>query len=221
MLHLKLKKAVETHLSEGNNCRFESTMGPWGGSGSLRVDVTYSRNRRRYYVECETRPNIKRLRKKGEKRNKNYYRTMYNLIVPSSVFFKRDWRQLHGYFDNVYSYDESADLINDRVDLRTFGRLQDLILDRAMPFFRSPEYEGFARFFWIRKNRVKRYLENQITCLRCCMGKGRPIYYCRYNTCQTYKLFQGKKEPPELVLIAPSKVPRFFNHGFSRYKRAG
>ena len=194
-----MKKAVETHLSEGNHCWFENTMGAWGGSGSLRVDVSYSRNRRHYYVECETRPNIKRLKKKGVKRKKYHRRTDYNLFVPSTEFCKREWMQLRGYFDKVYSYDEITDKIVNQVDLRTLGTLQDLILDYAMPFFRSPRYQEFSRFFWKRKNLVTTYLYHRLHCLRCCMGRGRGNYYCRYETCQTYKLFQGKKEPPVIV----------------------
>ena len=199
MLHHQLKQAVETHLSEGNRCRFESIMGSWGGVGSLRVDVHYYRKGRSYYVECETRPNIKRLRKKGEKRKGYRRRTDYNLIVPSTEFTKKDWTLLRGFFDKVYSYDVALDEINDVVDLRTLGRVRDLVLDVAMPFFKSPGYKEFSRFFWKRKNRVNTFLYYQLHCLRCCMGRGRVIYFCRYDTCQTYKMFQGNKEPPELV----------------------
>ena len=198
-LHLKLKKAVENHLAEGSRCRFESNMMPWGGSGSLRVDVQYTRNRRHYYVECETRPNISRLKRKGEKRKKCYYRTVYNLIVPASEFHKNDWSLLRGYFDNVYSYDEQCDEIDDRVDLRTLGSLQDIILDHAMPFLRSPEFREFCRFFWKRKNLALGFFRRRFWCLRCCMGKGRPMYYCGPGTCDTYSFFQGDKEPPKIV----------------------
>lgn len=183
-LHLKLKKAVETHLAEGSHCWFESTMGPWGGSGSLRVDVQYTRNRRYYYFECETKPNISRLIHKGEKRKKCYYRTVYNLVIPTSEFNKNDWSLLRGYFDNVYGYDEQLDEIPDRVDLRTLGSLQDIILNRTMPFLRSPEFREFCRFFWKRKNLCRH-------CYNCLRGRSCPWPQCWDEPCILYKRLWG------------------------------
>ena len=172
-------------------------MGSWGGAGSLRVDVRYTRNLRYYYVECEIRPNIKRLRKKGVKRKTCRRRTDYNLIVTASEFVKRDWRQLHGYFDKVYSYDETADEIIDQVDLRTLGRIQDLILDYAMPFFRSQRYKEFSRFFWKRKNLFIGYLRSWFACFRCCLGLDYVKWHCRYDFCIRTKLYRVAYQQPK------------------------
>ena len=176
-----MKQAVATHLSEGNHCWFEDTMGPWGGAGSLRVDVHYYRKGRSYYVECETRPNIKRLRKKGEKRKKCPWRTDYNLIVPSTEFTKKDWRQLRGYFDNVYGYDVTQDKIYQKMDLRRLGVLQDLVLDIWMPVRRSSKFKDIEWWFIRRKNGFA-------ICINCLRGEDPPRRDCWDAPCILFNL---------------------------------
>ena len=182
-LHLSLKEAVVKHLSEGNHCWFEDTMGAWGGAGSLRVDVFYVRKRRWVYVECETRPNIERLKKKGDKRNEHHKRTDYNLIVPSTEFVKRDWYELRGYFDKIYSYDVGLDEIVDHVDLRTLGGVQDFCLDFAMPIIRSREAKDL--YWWLirRKNGVCWRIRALIQCSSCKLGIDTPWKYCPRRGC--------------------------------------
>lgn len=176
-----MKQAVETHLSEGNRCWFEDTMGSWGGEGSLRVDVHYYRKGRSYYVECETMPNIKRLRKKGEKRNGWGRRTDYNLIVPSTEFTKKDWTKLRGYFDLVYGYDVNQDKICFRKDLRRLGVLQDLVLDIWMPVRRSSRFKGMEWWFIRRKNLCA-------GCVMCLRGKYPPRRDCWDAPCILFNL---------------------------------
>jgi hypothetical protein len=198
-LHLALKEAVKRHHAERNRCWEESVMGSWGGEGCLRVDVHYNRKRRYYYVECETKPNIRRLIEKGRKRNKYYRRTVYNLVVPETEYWKKNWRELSGYFDIIYSYNIEKERFTDKTDLRTLGNLQDLILDRLMPFLRSPEFKKFSRFFWKRKNIIVQFMYNLKLCIRCCMNHGRLVYFCRGDPCNVYRLIYGDKTPPEII----------------------
>jgi hypothetical protein len=196
-LHLALKEAVKLHLAEGSRCWEESVMGSWGGAGCLRVDIYYRRRNRYFYVECETKPNIQRLMEKGRKRNKYYHRTVYNLVVPEKEFWKKNWRELSGYFDIVYAYSLEEERFTEKMDLRTLGSLQDLVLDRLMPFLRSPSFKEFRRFFWKRKNLVIQYISDLKLCIRCCMNQGRHVYFCIGETCNVYGLIHGDKTPPE------------------------
>ncbi|MFH2110734.1 MAG: hypothetical protein ABIJ47_05670 [Candidatus Bathyarchaeota archaeon] len=198
-LHIALKKAVERHMAEGSQCWFESLMVPWSGSGSQRADVQFMRRRRSIYVECETRPSIRRLREKGRRRNQSPWADVYVLVVPETQYSRHDWRQLRGLFDKVYAYSAEEDRFTESVDLRPLGALRDAVLDAAMPVIRSPKFRAFYRFFWIRKNRAVRRLRDRARCIRCCMGKGRPRYYCVGETCETYRFFQHDKVPPDLI----------------------
>ena len=161
--HLELKKAVKQHLSQGNYCHYESHMWSWGGKGSLRVDVHYVKNKRHYYVECETAPRLERLITKGEKRRKRYLGSLYNLIVPATTYNRIDWWRLSGYFDIIYFYSFEREEVVSKIDLRYFGGLRDLFLDLVTPIFRGQRAQDFYRSFWKRKNILKK-------CIQCLSG---------------------------------------------------
>ena len=76
-------------------------------------------------MECETRPNIKRLKAKASLRKKLSYRNNYILITTKDEYNKHDWRQLRGHFDQIYAYDPKKDCITEMTDLRTLGCIQD------------------------------------------------------------------------------------------------
>lgn len=183
-LHITLKKAVERHQAEGNNCWYESTMGAWGGSGSLRADVHYYRKRRSIYVECETRPSMKRLLEKGLRRTQSPWGDVYNLVVPDAQYGRHDWRQLRGYFDKVYAYSVEEDRFTESLDLRTFGALQDAVLDILMPVIRSNKVTALTLWLVKQKNLYRH-------CIMCLRGRTDPWHWCWNEPCILYKRLWG------------------------------
>lgn len=130
----------------------------WGGEGSLRVDVSYKMNHRHYYVERETKPNIKRLLEKGHRRKKCRKRINYPLVFPESEYGRHEWSKLRGCFDRVFAYRFEDDRFTEALDLRTFGGLQDLVLDLMTPPYMSPESQRLCRHLWRNKNYVVAHL---------------------------------------------------------------
>lgn len=183
-LHLCLKDAVKHHHAGVNHCSTESIQGVWGGEGSLRVDVMYVKNHRYYLYECETRPNLKRLKEKGRKRSKLHYKTVYSLVVPESMYHRKDWKQLTGYFDIVYSYHVGEDRFTGSQDLRTFGGLQDFVLDIVMPVVRSTWFVNARSWIFRKKNHF-------IHCVYCLLGKRFPLCWSSSDQCIFYKLIWG------------------------------
>jgi hypothetical protein len=131
-----MKQAVEDQLAGGCYTRTEVEVGRgYRDSGYLRVDVKYHKNSRYFLVECETKPNIKRLIEKALKRKTIQYRTTYLLVVPHEETPKHDWGLLRGSFDKIYSYSNGE--LRQLYDLRRLGWLQDAALNLAMPVVRS------------------------------------------------------------------------------------
>jgi hypothetical protein len=185
-LHKTLKKAVETHHASGCHCWEENYMG-FRGKGCLRVDLCYTSRSRYYLVECETKPSIPRLQEKGRRRNNIHYRTVYVLVMPEKEYFKRNWSELHGYFDTVYAYDIDAGRFTVKRDLRTLGAVQDVALDALMPVIRSKRFQ--ALLWWLRKN--KNLFHH---CLRCLQGNNSPWPDCWHKPCIFYRLIWGKPD---------------------------
>ncbi len=74
-LHHAMKDAVIRDIA--GDCMYSTEyMIGYPEYGGLRVDVNITKNKRKYLIECETKPNIKRLIDKGKRRNKIPYRTM-------------------------------------------------------------------------------------------------------------------------------------------------
>jgi len=96
-----MKDAVIRHLVKDGWYRTESRVWYTG----LRVDVAYTRNGRRFLVECETQPNVRRLMEKGRRRKRVPYRNVYILVVTLEWFSRLKLRRLKGYFDRVLVYD--------------------------------------------------------------------------------------------------------------------
>jgi hypothetical protein len=182
-LHLALKKAVETHLAGGNHCWYESHMGPWGGSGSLRVDVHYNRNKRSIYVECETRPSISRLIEKGKRRVKVPYRNVYILVVPDEYYGRLEWQRLRGYFDLVLGYDVEDGVFTGKRDLRFMGPLRDAALDFLIPIYKSERVQGTLNRVTRRKNILKMRLRGRLQCLLCRLDLPSPWIFCPGDGC--------------------------------------
>jgi hypothetical protein len=185
-LHLSLKEAVKLHHAGGNHCWTEAVQG-YGGEGSLRVDVKFVKNHRYYLYECEIRPNIKRLKEKGRKRSKLHRKTVYSLVVPESEYSKRDWRQLAGFFDIVYAFNVGEDRFTGSQDLRTFGGLQDLVLDFVMPVVRSRWFVSARRWIYRNKN-------HGVGCVYCLLGKRCPLCWSSDDQCIFYKLIWGNMD---------------------------
>ena len=182
-LHLALKDAVRRHHAGGCRCTYESHMLPWGREGSLRVDVYFCRRGRSIYTECETRPNMERLREKGRRRNTYYYRTVYRLVVPKQEYAKHDWRRLRGYFDAVYAYDVEADSFTDSVDLRLLGPLRDLALDLLMPIYWSRELQTVLRRITYGVNGLRWAVRSRLHCMACVLGIPHPWVFCPVMDC--------------------------------------
>jgi hypothetical protein len=156
----------------------------WGLS--LRVDVEYTQNMRDYMVECETRPNMRRLKAKGVNRKKIESRNMYILIVPIGEYCKKDWSQLKGYFDKVYGYDEDIDSMAAVMDLRKLGFLQDIFLDHWMPIRRTVIKDAY-RWLRLNKNLVLNGLRRVVQCTLCELGVSSPWEFCpRYDCPRSY-----------------------------------
>lgn len=179
-LHLSLKEAVKCHHAGENRCWTEVVHG-YVREGSLRVDVKYVKSHRYYLYECETRPNIKRLKEKGWKRSKLRYKTVYSLVVPESEYSKKDWKQLAGFFDLVYAYNVVEDRFTKKQDLRTLGGLQDFVLDLVMPIARSRWFVSARRWIYRNKN-------HGIGCVYCLLGKRYPLCWSSDDQCIIYKL---------------------------------
>ena len=181
-LHVTLKKAVERHQAHGSYCWYESTIGPC--SGSLRADVHYHRKKRSIYVECETRPNMKRLHEEGLHRKQSPWADIYNLVIPETQFSRHDWSLLRGYFDKVYAYSVEEDRFTRSLDLRTLGGLRDAVLDATMPIIRSDQVK--ASYLWlVKKKNIYRH------CVRCLRGATDPWYWCWNEPCILYKRLWG------------------------------
>ena len=175
-----MKSIVRRHF-KNEYLRFESSTGGTRAN-NLRVDVRYSQNSRTYLVECETRPNIKRLKAKASLRKKLHYRNNYILIVTDSEYRKHDWRQLRGHFDKIYSYDPEKDLITEMTDLRTLGLFQDFFLDLWMPIWIT----RLRYHWWVlyrNKNNLRRSIRELIQCSLCRRGLDSPWRYCPIYNC--------------------------------------
>lgn len=163
-LHKDLKHAAGRLLSHNCDCSYESTLSPWGGSGSLRADVYFNKNGRRYYIECETAPNIKRLQRKGFRRNHVQGRNMYILFIPNTVYHSLNWDQLKGYFDQVIAYNLETQQITDKLDLRTLGWLRYTILDCYIPIITSRQARDLRYLVFRKKGVIKHKLRTLIQC---------------------------------------------------------
>lgn len=131
-----MKYAVEQQLTSQCYTRTETEVGRgYRDSGYLRVDVKYRKYNRDHLVECETKPNIKRLIGKAEKRHMLGYRNSYLLIIPSEEYPKYDWSRLKGYYDMIYTYSEGT--LRLRRDYRRLGFLQDTVMGLIMPVVES------------------------------------------------------------------------------------
>ena len=180
-LHQAMKRAAVLYLADGCYCRREYT--PKGrGSVGLRVDIQFTRKMRDYMVECETRPSLGRLIKKGERRNRLRGRTIYILTVPEDQWGSVEWRRLRGYFDKVLAYDAEEDSFTFAQDLRTLGPLRDAALDVLMPVILSRRAKSTYHWLRIRKNLLKWNARALIQCTACKLGiETRWIFCPRYN----------------------------------------
>jgi hypothetical protein len=181
-LHLAMKEATIRDICKDSKYWTEYMFG-WRGLGGLRVDVNFTRNRREHLVECETRPNMKRLIEKGKRRNKIRYRTVYMLVVPFKWYKKQDWTQLIGYFDIILAYDVGEDAFAERMDLRFLGSLRDTILDIIVPIYRS---EAAQSIYWkivVRKNRIQSAVRTLIQCTTCKLDIETPWIFCSKYDC--------------------------------------
>ncbi|MFC1803959.1 hypothetical protein ACFL0D_08360 [Thermoproteota archaeon] len=181
-LHLAMKDAVIRDLVDDGRYSTEYLYG-YRGSGALRVDISYTKNKREYLVECETRPNIKRLIDKGKRRNEISYRTMYILVVPSEYYHRIDWRQLHGYFDIIFTYEIDRDMLTERQDLRFLGSLRDVFLNVLVPVYKSNETQSVSRWLVIRKNLLVYELRGYLHCTACKLDIPTPWIFCPRDDC--------------------------------------
>jgi hypothetical protein len=149
----------------------------------LRVDVYYIKNKRRFLVECETKPNLKRLTNKGKRRNSLTYRNTYILIVSSEHFDKHDWWRLKGYFDTVLAYNIELDVFSAKIDLRLFGLFQDRVFNLVTPIYRSRSARDLYRFCWRTKNRIIYSFRGFIQCRACKLGIETPWVFCPKFDC--------------------------------------
>lgn len=183
-LHITLKNAVGEHLAVGSRCQYEAEMSPWSGRGSQRADVHYYRKSRSYYVECETRPNLERLREKGRRRLKSPWADAYILVVPEAQFGMHDWETLRGLYNEVYGYNVEENRFTCALDLRTLGALQDMTLDVVMPVVRNRRVRTFHSSI-VRKKNIYSH------CLNCLRGRICPWLRCLDEPCILYKRLLG------------------------------
>lgn len=180
-LHKLLKKAV-CRKYDGCYVRTEERRGA-GGDGYFVVDVYVSRNSRYYYFECETRPSMKRLMEKGEKRKGHLHRNTYTLVVPAELYPRHDWGQLRGYFDAVWAYDAEDEAFTHIHDLRLLGGLRDAALDIIMPLKRSYRYLKLRWVFKARYFRLKVTLWSFVQCAACKLGVRIGGEFCPRHDC--------------------------------------
>ena len=178
-MHLAMKDAVIRCLVGDDRYWTESTI--W--HNTLRVDIEYTKNRRRFLVECETRPGIKRLIDKGKRRNRIPYRNVYLLVVPVERYHDVDWGCLRGYFDMVLAYDAELAVFTDRRDLRLLGPFRDAFLDVLMPIYESEELQALFTWLTIRKNCLIYGTRGFIQCSMCRLGLSSPWIFCPRNGC--------------------------------------
>jgi hypothetical protein len=176
-----MKASIMKHRAKGDYYKTESTM-IRSSEATLRVDVYYRSHMRYYLFECETKPNIKRLKAKGNKRKQISNNNMYILIVPAEQYLRKDWKQLRGYFDQVICYDEETDNYSAMMDLRILGKLQDIFLDHWMPV-RCTLVKDTYWWLRIRKNLVKTAIRMVVQCSMCKMGIESPWMFCIRNNC--------------------------------------
>lgn len=181
-LHHAMKDAVIRDLVGDCWYKTEYTINRYGAAG-LRVDVSYTKNKRRYLVECETRPNIERLVDKGRRRNNIPYRTMYILVVPSEFYHMIDWGRLRGYFDIIFAYDVDRGMLTEGQDLRFLGSLRDVFLDLWVPFYKSKETQSVYWWFKIRKNLLVCKVRGYVHCTACKLGIPTPWIFCPRHDC--------------------------------------
>ena len=182
-LHRDLKSAVQRHLAIECVCSYESTLEAWGGAGSLRADVYYQRCGRRFYVECETSPQIKRLQDKGRRRNRCKDRNMYLLLIPEQFFDLHDWDTLRGYFDQIIAYDVIGDRLTHRVDLRRLGWVRDTVLDAVIPIVSSREARNLRYFVLGKIHHVKWIIRKRVQCTLCRLNLSTPWIFCPRDDC--------------------------------------
>lgn len=180
-LHIAMKDAVKRMLAGESRTWIEYSASRF--DNRLRVDIHYTKNKRDFLVECETKPNIKRLIKKGKRRNSLTYRNTYILIVPSKHFEKHDWLRLRGYFDIVLAYDIRLDRFSMKRDLRLFGSLQDRIFDLATPIYRGRRARNLYWSCYRSKNLILYSLRDFIHCKACKLGIETPWIFCPKYDC--------------------------------------
>jgi hypothetical protein len=177
-----MKEAVIRELGKETRYWTEYMFG-WRGSGALRVDVCYIRKKRKYLVECETRPSIKRLVEKGKRRKKISHRTVYILVVPIKLYGRLDWRRLKGYFDLIMAFDARVDAFTDTMDLRFLGSVRDAALDVLVPIYLCKSVQSLFRWFRFRKNGLKWAVREVIQCGACKLGIKTPWVFCPRFDC--------------------------------------
>jgi hypothetical protein len=149
----------------------------------LRVDLEYLSKKRKYLVECETRPRIPRLRDKGARRNKISWSNVYVLVVTEKYFWEMDWARLRGYFDVVLAYDPDLDTFTERRDLRFMGVLRDRFLDSVLPVVKSKKVMDTLYRLKIRKNVLKWKVRTVIQCSACHLHIETPWMFCPRHNC--------------------------------------
>lgn len=177
-LHLAMKQAIIRDLVLDSWYKTEYSYGR-----SLRVDVMFYRKSRSYLVECETHPSFARLLEKGRRRNGLGRRTVYILVVPVEAYPGRDWGQLRGYFDQVYSYDPQRGALIRRLDLRTLGPPRDLALNALLPIYYSKRFKSITRWFRHRKNGLHWKLRELVQCTMCKLDLESPWVFCPIEDC--------------------------------------
>ena len=174
-----MKDAVIRHLVGDDRYWTENTI--W--LNTLRVDVEYVKNRRRFLVECETRPGIKRLIAKGKHRNRVPYRNVYILVVTAEWYRRLEWWRLKTYFDLILVYDVEREQFTDRRDLRFMGWLRDVALDMIVPIYNGERLQHSIHLINRGKNRLKWRVRGFLHCSMCKLGIPSPWLFCPRNDC--------------------------------------
>lgn len=179
-LHLSMKDAIMHHHAQNCISEKESTYGKPGET--LRVDVRINRNDRRFLFECETMPNLKRLKDKGRRRNLIRYRNVYILVVTEAWYHRLDWGQLRGYFDIILAYNVDSGSFTHRRDLRKLGPQCDSLLDVLVPIYYAKRTQDAMWYVKRRINRVRYSTTAFRQCTCCKLGLPTPWHCCPMDT---------------------------------------